>query len=347
MQQMISRITRFLPHRVARSPRTEGQQRRIDIRWGILGIVTVIVVAAAIGVVSTVKLGRTAYTAHLPDAGAVRPGDEVRLAGITVGAVKSLELGRDHVDLVFTVDDTVFVGAQTTLDVRMLTIVGGHYLALLPAGREPLGDNAIPADRVMLPYSLPQAFQDAVAPVREIDGDVLRRNFGALATAADSSPDGFRRMIGAIDSLVGILDKQNADVSRSLDVADEYLTALARNKDVIARFIGTFQLLENLVADNKAVVGAALRDLAEVLGQVAPVAREWNSTVKPMAQTMADTLPALQELGDRLGVLLTAVQGLGQRLQALVGPDGLVSVDQSQAIVSAPALCIPIPGRSC
>ncbi|UFS98542.1 MlaD family protein [Nocardia huaxiensis] len=347
MQQLISRLGRFARRRANRPPRTAGQQHRLDIRWGVLGIVSVIVAATAIGVASTVELGATTYTAHLTDAGALRPGDEVRLAGITVGAVKSLELRSDHVDLAFTVDDKVFVGAQTTLDVRMLTVVGGHYLALLPAGREPLGRTAIPADRVLLPYSLPQAFQDAVAPVRAIDGEVLRRNFGALADAADHSPDGLRRMLGAVDSLVGILDKQNADVSRSLDVADEYLTALARNRAVLGRFIQTFRLLETMVADTKSFIGEALRNLAQLLGQAAPLAREWNTTLKPMAQSVTDAIPSLEELDDRLGTLLTAVQGLGQRLQALIGPNGTISIDQSGTTVSAPALCIPIPGRSC
>jgi phospholipid/cholesterol/gamma-HCH transport system substrate-binding protein len=326
---------------------TESAQRRTDLRWGIIGIVALLVFAATAGVLSTVHFGKRTYTAELTDAGALRVGDEVRLAGITVGAVKSLELEPDHIAMTFTVDRKVFIGAQTTLDVRMLTIVCGHYVAVRPAGTSPLGNTPIPTDHVILPYSLPQAFQDAIVPVREIDGATLRANFGALTTAIDGSPESFRRILDATDSIVDILGRQNSEVSRTLQFTDEYLAALAQNKLVVGKLIDKFRLLETTIEDNKLTVGDSMQNLALVASQLAPLAREWNTTMKPMSQSLRDAIDGLDGLGAKLGALLESVRDLGNRLQALVTPDGTVAIDQSAATITAPALCIPVPGRTC
>jgi phospholipid/cholesterol/gamma-HCH transport system substrate-binding protein len=109
-----------------------GGSRISDVRLGLLGAVAVVVLLAAVGIVSVVETGMTTYTAELSDAGSVRADDDVRVAGITVGKIKSVTLQSDHVDMSFTVKDDVFIGDATSLEVRMLTIVGGHYLAVQP-----------------------------------------------------------------------------------------------------------------------------------------------------------------------------------------------------------------------
>lgn len=344
MQQL--KLPKPLFRKRSQPPPDEERTRRLDLRWGIVMLVAVLVAAGGVAVISTVRLGVATYTAYLTDAAALRVGDEVRIAGITVGEVKALDLEADRVRMSFTVDSGILVGRESTLDIRMLTLVGGHYLALRPAGATSLGAQPIPADHVVLPYNLTRLFADAVSPAEQIDGDTLRRNFGALTAAVDGSPDGFRRMLTAVDTIVGILDEQNSDVSQALSVADEYLTALADNKAVVGRLIAKFRILETLVADNKVAVGQSLRNLATVLEQLAPVGRLWTSELKPLAQPIADALPQLRELADKLGALLDSVRAFGERLQPVATSQGL-AVDQSAATILAPALCIPIPGRGC
>src|SRR5690606_24521898 len=143
--------------------------RAAEIRWGIGGICAAVLLLVAIGVVYvTGTSAQHTYVAELSQAGSVRPGDDVRLAGIPVGKVRSLTLLADRVRMEFTVSAEAFLGDATTLDIRMLTFVGGYYVAVLPAGAEPLGERVIPRERVIVPYNLTQAFQDAVDPVRRI-----------------------------------------------------------------------------------------------------------------------------------------------------------------------------------
>lgn len=287
------------------------------------------------------------YSAEMAQAGSVRTGDDVRLAGIPVGKVTALTLLPDRVRMEFTVTEDAFLGDQTTLDIRMLTFVGGYYVAVLPAGTKPLGSAVIPSERVIVPYNLTKAFQDAVAPVRRIDGGVLRQDLAALSTAIDKSPDAVRSTVRAAGDVVAILDEQNADISRALTIADEYLTALATNADVLADLIITLGTLEQIIQTNKVQVAESLYDLSAVLQDLTPLGRAWDASIKERVQPLADAVPALEALGARLGTLLDSVRALEQRLLPLMQSGGGVNVDQSGATIQLPAVCVPLPGGGC
>lgn len=326
-----------------RTPRTGQGLPTNDIRWGLAGIGAVVLLLVAVtAVYLTGTSPQRTYSADVSQAGAIRPGDDVRVAGIPVGKVSALTLLPDRVRMRFTVAENTFLGDQTTLDIRMLTVVGGYYVAVQPAGTTPLGGKVIPEERVTVPYNLTQAFQDAVTPVRRIDGDTFRRDLDAVATSLGKSPDSLRTAIQAAGDLTGVLNKQNADVSRTLSIADEYLTALNRNSDVLARLLTTFGTLESLVQNNKVQVAQSLEDLAAVLHDLTPLGRAWDDSLKQRAQPLADAVPKLQELGQRLGTLLDSLRAFEQRLLPLLPDGGGVSVDQSALTV-----CVPVPGGGC
>lgn len=330
------------------SRRTTRDPHAGDLRWGIAGLCAAVLLLIAIGVVYlTGTSPERTYSAEMTQAGSVRPGDDVRIAGIPVGKVTALTLLPDRVRMDFTVAADAFLGDQTTLDIRMLTFVGGYYVAVLPAGTKPLGAAVIPQERVILPYNLTRAFQDAVDPVRRIDGNVLRQDLAALSTSIDKSPDAVRAAVRAAGNVVTILDEQNADISRTLAIADEYLTALDTNADVLAKLLITLGTLEQIIQTNKVQVAQSLRDLAVVLQDVTPLGRAWDASVKQRAQPPADAIPALEQLGGRLGELLDSVRALQQRLLPLLPADGGVTVDQSGATIPVPTVCIPLPGGGC
>ncbi|WP_233528996.1 MlaD family protein [Antrihabitans stalagmiti] len=327
--------------------RTAAQTRRREIRLGIIGAIGVAILVAVSAVLYVVPIGKTTYTAYLDEAQSVKAGDDVRVAGIPVGSVESLTLHPDKVVMTFTVDDDVFVGDQTSLDIRMLTVAGGHYVAVFPAGTEPLGDNAITADRVRLPYSLVQAFQDASDPIREVDGTTLRESFAAIESATVDSPDGLRKMLGGVESLMDVLDKQNADVSKALALADEYVSGLESAKSELGRLVTKVNILETVLTDNRAEVKQAVLLLRSVIERLAALAPAWNSTLKPMAVELANALPALDALGAKLDSLVRSVDGLGTKMTTLITPAGGIGLDQSDVTITAPPLCVPVPGKAC
>ncbi|MGX1778828.1 MlaD family protein [Nocardia brasiliensis] len=331
----------------ARPDRHEAAELRRETRFGLLGCAGLAVLLAVTGAIYLVPLGKSTYTAELTEARTVRAGDEIRVAGIRVGTVDSLELLPDRVRMRFTVRDDVFLGDQTTLDIRMLTVVGGHYVAAHPAGDKPLGATVIPADHVRLPYSLVRTLQDAAAPVAQVDGDTLRRNLAALQGSLADNPDALRRMGNALEGLVDILNRQNADISRSLTVLDEYLTSVNENRSLLGTFVREIGLLETMGLDKQAEIKESLRIAAELLSRISALDPAWREQLQPMVDKLMEALPQLKSVAAGLADAIGGIADLRERLQAAVRPASGIVLDQSDVTLDGPSVCVPVPGRGC
>ncbi|QIS23381.1 MlaD family protein [Nocardia terpenica] len=344
-----SRVHRLLrPHDgIGGTDRHEAARLRRELRYGVAGAVVLVTVLAVAAVLSVLPIGATTYTADLTEARSVAVGDDIRLAGIHVGSVASLRLLPDRVRMTFTVDHGVFLGDRTSLEVRMLTMVGGHYIAVFPAGDRRLGAATIPVDRVRLPYSLIQTLQDAATPVAQVDANTLRENFSALRESLSSSPDALRRMGTALESFVGILDRQNAQVSQALTVMDEYLTTVDENKALLGVFVRQIGLLETEGLDKQAEIKLAVRIGTELLARIAAVEPVWREQLEPLADKLVQMLPQLKDIGARLGRVVANLGDLRHRLQNAVHPGAGITVDQSAVTIPASSVCVPVPGKGC
>lgn len=92
--------------------------------WGIVGVLALVVAVVAAVVVYSLPIGHRTYTAAFETTGGAHAGDDVRIAGISVGSVTSMKLDGDHVQVAFEVDENVELGDATSLGVRLLTPVG-------------------------------------------------------------------------------------------------------------------------------------------------------------------------------------------------------------------------------
>jgi phospholipid/cholesterol/gamma-HCH transport system substrate-binding protein len=93
-------------------------------------------------------LAGRSYSAALSEAGGLKAGDDVRVAGVKVGKVRSVDLEGDHVRVDFRVSGDTRLGSETAASVRIKTILGQKFLMLEPAGRGEL-DGEIPLDRTV------------------------------------------------------------------------------------------------------------------------------------------------------------------------------------------------------
>ncbi|MEV6768748.1 MlaD family protein [Nocardia sp. NPDC051030] len=342
MQALIDRVRRR-----GGVDRSEAAAARRELRYGAAGALAVVVMLAIAGVMYVLPLGKQTYTAEVTEAGSIKTGDSVRVAGIPVGEIRSVRLESDRVRVRFTVDDSVFVGDQTTLEVRMLTVAGGHYVAVLPAGANPLGEHVIPPDRVKLPYSLIRAFQDAAAPVEQVNGDTLRQNFQALDAAITDGPDAIRRVGDAVTTLNALLIQQRADISRTVQVADEYSQLLGR---LTPRMIGLFQALKGIVDagwDKRDQLEFVLKAVAGILDRLEGVHGVYDNRLREYADQLAAAVPDLQQLMARLDQSLTNLRDFGTKVQQFISPQAGAGTDQSAVTIQVPDLCVPLPGQGC
>ncbi|MCW2794348.1 MAG: virulence factor Mce family protein [Nocardioides sp.] len=238
--------------------------------------------------------GGDTYYAAFKESGGLKANDEVRIAGVRVGKVESVELEGDHVRVTFRVKTDSDFGTDTHAAIKVKTLLGAMYLSLEPAGEGQLkADSEIPVERTSSPYDVVDAFSGLAETSEQIDTDQLAKSLTTLADLSRNTPEEFKGAldgvsalssnIAARDSQINSLLKNLRRVSGTLNDRDQDIIGLMKDSDVLFRA---------LVKRREAV--------HNLLVSTSTLSKELTALVK---QSRADLKPALTHLDNVLLVL--------------------------------------------
>ena len=118
MTSMTSRFSALKDKLKRRDIKPLADRNRVTV--GVVGIG--IVVAVVVAVFSYEKIpfltGKSGYSAYFTEAGGIKPDSDVRVSGLSVGRVSSVELDGTKVLVKFTVDDDVALGNRTEASIK-------------------------------------------------------------------------------------------------------------------------------------------------------------------------------------------------------------------------------------
>ena len=246
----------------------------------VLGAGAVIVAAALVAggiLVYRASHKNTQVTAYFREAIGVYPGSTVRVLGVPVGTVNSVQPQGTEVKVTMTVNSGVPVPADAKAVVVAASVVSDRYVQLTPAytSGPQLTDNAtIPVSRTAVPVEVDQIYTSLNRFAQTLGPNALNKN-GALSElvktgAANLTGNGAN--LHAMITQFGALSKTLGDNSGNLFATIRYLqvfTSMLKAND------GQVRLAEQQLADvsgflaaDRQDLGAALNQLATALGQV-------------------------------------------------------------------------------
>ena len=121
---------------VRKGVRDEQSENKTHVFWGAVGVAFAVVLVLVAAALYTIPLGERTYTAEFGSAAGVKPGDDIRLAGISVGSVRSVQLAGAHVDVQFSVDSVAICGKQeNTCGGKAVKMDGGARAKVSRQGR--------------------------------------------------------------------------------------------------------------------------------------------------------------------------------------------------------------------
>ncbi|WP_310961124.1 MCE family protein [Nocardioides terrisoli] len=235
--------------------------------------------------------GGDTYYANFSDASGLKPNDEVRIAGVRVGKVSSIDLEGDHVRVAFKIKTDSRFGDDTGAQIKVKTLLGQMFLALEPSGSGQLAQGAtIPTSRTESAYNVVQAFSGLASRVQKINVGRLRKSLNTLADATSTTPAAFKSALHGVSALsqtvasrdeqINVLLKRLKSVSGTLSTHDQdvvdlmkssntLLHALVLRRDAIHRLLVSTSTLSKqltgLVADSRADLKPALQNLQGVV----------------------------------------------------------------------------------
>jgi phospholipid/cholesterol/gamma-HCH transport system substrate-binding protein len=315
-------------------------------RNGIVGLVVIVAALAATAMAYLNPTDQSGYTAHLSNSGGVRVGDQVRIAGIPVGKVTSVRLDAAVVEMKFDVERSVMVGSESTLDIKLLTPLGGHYVAIDPKGVLPLGRKVIPPQRVTLPFEVNDIIQAATPLIKEVNGDVIHDTFSEVANAANKYPDAIHDLLRSANALTTSMSKSTNDFHRSLDFVNNGLRAVIAGRKQLVTLLKQVDILTTAYT-SKAV------DIVEFFGLLNELSRILDRITVFYGREVAPIVNGLEDITDTLGAHPErwgqALDGIGQSLNIvmpMLSGNGVV-IDHHKQLVPGQDLCLPNIMRNC
>ena len=238
--------------------------------------------------------GGDTYYAAFSESGGLKADDEVRIAGVRVGKVESVELDGDHVEVTFRVDTPSEFGSETRAAIKVKTLLGAMYLSLEPAGDGQLAEGAeIPVDHTTSPYDVVDAFSGLAETSERIDTDQLAQSLTTLADLTRNTPEEFRKALDGVSRLSSNIAARDDQINTLLKNLDRVSTVLDdRDQDIVGLMKDSDVLFRALVARREAV--------HNLLVSTSRLSRELTALIQ---QSRDDLKPALSHLHNVLEVL--------------------------------------------
>ncbi len=249
----------------------------------------------------------TEYSAVFASASLITGGDDVRIAGLTVGSVKDVEIvDRDHARVTFKVKSDVPLTTASHADIRFLNLVGDRYLSLSQ------GDPGAP-----------RLAAGGVIPMKRttpaLDLTALFNGFQPLFNALD--PDQINELSL---NLVKVLQGEGGTINELLSRTASLTNTLADRDELIGQVITNLSAMLKTVDDHH-------QQLDDLVVQL----KGWLGHLATDRQTIGASLQSVSGLTAQLGGLLT--QGrplLKEDLRQIGRLSKILAKPESQALVN-------------
>lgn len=245
--------------------------------------------------------GGDTYYATFSEAGGLRSGDEVRLAGVRVGEVDSIALDDGYVRVGFKIKTDADLGDQTEAQIKVKTILGDMYLALVPRGEGELAEGAtIPVERTQSPYDVVDAFSDLAQTSDDIDTDQLAKSLTTLADLTRNTPEEFQRALKGVSALSETIASRNDQVNSLLKNLKRVSTVLDSRDEDIVKLMDDADVLFRALLQRRQAIHDLLVSTSDLSRQLTGLVRDSREDLKPALEHLDSVLGVLNKNEDNL-----------------------------------------------
>ncbi|WP_435226577.1 MCE family protein [Streptomyces sp. Tue6028] len=301
------------------------------------------------------------------------PQSAVKVNNVTVGAVEKVELDGWHARVRLRIADSVKLPGNAVADLRQTSMLGEKYVALSrPAGTRPVG-RLRDGDRIPLSRSgrNPEVEEVLSALSALLNGGgvaQLKTITVELNKALGGREDRVRSLLKQLDTFLGGLDDQRAEIVRALKGVDRLAKRLKKEKKTIALAVDTMPPALKAVADQRKdltrmltalsrlgktgtkVVNASHDDAVANLKRLRPILQQLNKagddlpnsleflTTYPFPRNAADAVK-----GDYVNLKITADLDLAELYAGLAGKPGKGGKSPAPGTPRLPDVPTPTP----
>lgn len=269
-----------------------------------LAVILVLVLVAGVFVAARPAgpTARTNVVAYFENSNGVFPGDDVRILGVPVGRVATIEPEPQRVKVTFWFDRNDLVPADAKAVILSPQLVTGRAIQLTPAytGGPAMENGAvIEEDRTAVPVEWDD-FRVQIQRLSELLKPTQPGGVSALGAFINTAADNLRGQganirdtIIKLSRAVSALSDHSGDIFNTLRNLSTLVSALHDSTDLLEQLNRNLAAVTGLLADDPNKVGQAAADLNAVVADVQSFAAENREPLGTASDKLASITKAL------------------------------------------------------
>ena len=275
------------------------------------------------------QVAKTWIIAYFDNTNGLFAGDDVRILGVPVGAVASIEPQPQRAKVTFWVDSAYQIPAEAKAVILSPQLVTGRAIQLTPAYSSgptmPTG-STIDQSRTAVPVE----WDDFRVQLERLTSLLAPSEPGGVSTlgaAVNTAADNLRGQGGSVrDAIVklsqtiSILGDHSDDIFSTFTNLSTLVSALHDSADVLEQLNGNLASVTGLVADDPKKVGQAVADLNGVVTDVQNFATENTEAIGATTEKLSSISTALVASLDDIKQTLHIAPGTVQNFYNIFEP---------------------------
>lgn len=221
-------------------------------------------------------------TAYFPSVTGLYSGDPVRVVGVNIGKVSSIEPRKRDVKVVMRIDDDVPIPVDVRAVIVAQSLVSGRFIQLTPSytsGPRLTGETTdIPMERTAVPMEWDDVkkqldeLSTVLGPQQSKDGKVdqgtAAKTIDVMAANLDGNGGAMAESIQQMSTVMGTLAENRDDLFATVRSLQKLTGLLAQNHQELMQFNGRIASVSNVLAESDEALGDAMDNLDEALGEL-------------------------------------------------------------------------------
>ena len=309
---------------MARDPMTAFREAGRGTKMLLIGAMVVVVVVACVLWWLFTNANTTRITAYFDKSIGIYEGSDVRILGVAVGSVDSVQPQGEQVKVTMQVGREYNIPADAKAAQITPSVVADRYIQLTPVyrgGPKMARTATIPKDRTVTPVEIDRLYKsiaqlsDALGPEgANKDGalnDLVRTTAGNLAGNGEALGNSLAQLSHAAQ----FLSDSRGDIFDTVKNLQVFVHTLAENDGQVREFNTQLADLAGFLSDERHDLGQALNLLSVALGDVA---RFVDNNKELVAQNAQGLTQLTQTLSDQRDDLANTLQVLPVALSNLI-----------------------------
>ncbi|MDQ2635337.1 MAG: MCE family protein [Actinomycetota bacterium] len=252
-------------------------------------------------------------TGYFASAVGLYPGDDVRVVGVPVGRIESIEPRAENVKITMSVNNDVPLPADVHAVLMAPNIVSARVIQLAPAytGGDRLADGAVLGeDRTAVPVEWDEVKKELtqlsaqLAPEHGKLNGALSAVVNQAADTFDGNGDSFRSALRELSATAGRLGDSRTDLFGTVKNLHVLVDALSGSNEQIVQFTDHVAAVSAVLADSSADLDVTLGTLNQALRDVRGFLHDNNDALIAQVNKLSEFTKVLSDQSENFEQVL-------------------------------------------